>query len=108
MAALDILHLSIAVSESHAWLLLQKARCAVFFSRVRQTENLLFTSHNERSRANFGLSTLQRLFLPRIYFSLCIFRAERSVKELKEKFMQGKIPDLVQCIIKYQHLMPAF
>ena len=30
------------------------------------------------------------------YFCSLYFRAERSVKELKEKFLQGKTPDLVK------------
>ena len=31
------------------------------------------------------------------------FRAERSVKELKEKFLQGKIPDLVKTVVLNKH-----
>ena len=29
-------------------------------------------------------------------FPVCVFRAERKVKELKEKFLLGKFPDLVK------------
>ena len=43
--------------------------------------------------------TKVKLCQPSVYFVL-YFRAERSVKELKEKFLQGKIPDLVKTSVK--------